>query len=168
MSYNSVRDWRLLCRKEKCERRSQERTKLVVTLGLDPRPSGDKGSWFGNWLVPSRHCPLSICNLLVRVTPIVWLHYIGRLLCVAAPVLALVVRWWLDGSECMWCPFVSCVDLICGRQCRDLNALPFCCTPLHCIGSRGLLEIDVLALCYCRVWRARPRPRPASQFFELH
>ena len=68
----------------------------------------------------------------------------------------------------MWCPFVSCVDLICGRQCRDLNALPFCCTPLHCIGSRGLLEIDVLALCYCRVWRARPRPRPANQFFDVH
>ena len=58
--------------------------------------------------------------------------------------------------------------LICGRQCRDLNALPFCCTPLHCIGSRGLLEIDVLALCYCRVWRARPRPRPANQFFDVH
>jgi len=58
--------------------------------------------------------------------------------------------------------------LICGRQSRDLNALPFCCTPLHCIGSRGLLEIDVLALCYCRVWRARPRPRPANQFFDVH
>ena len=73
----------------------------------------------------------------------------------------LLLPWLLNESECVWCPFVSCVDLICGGHCSAVQGLEYpafllLSTALHCIGSCGLLEIDALAHTATVEWRARP------------